>query len=144
MSEHMVLSLSLRIWHPSISAEAISHALGEEGEVLHSAGAQRRTPRGGLLSGTYRQSYWCSRRRKPQDGEAAVAMIESWMGELEPARGFLERVQADGGEAEFYVVWSAGRIPGLTLSAFTLRRLSAMGISLSIEVFSGPAGGTNA
>ena len=51
-------SVTLRIWHPSIDPEEITRALGIEPKRAFKVGTRRETPKGNLLDGTHRESYW--------------------------------------------------------------------------------------
>jgi len=126
--------MSLRITHPSVSAEAISQALQHNPDVAWSAGDCRVTPAGTELSGTRKDTYW-TLKLAHADGIELEQAIKDFL-EAPPNPDFLKQVRAMGGRVELFVGWffeSANC--GLTLECRTMQRLAEFGIDLSIDAY---------
>src|SRR5262245_21485980 len=89
----------LFIVHPTMDPSEITAALGLEGHIVHPVGEQRRTPKGTLLPGKYRDTRWRhSMRYEIKDQWFAHAVAEL-VDRLVPHRTFLRHLRATGGKA---------------------------------------------
>ena len=134
MTNQYRFKMSLRITHPSASAEAISQALQHSPDVAWSAGEGRATPTGTELRGTRKDTYWTFELDHTAGIELEQA-IDDFLEAL-PNRDFLKQVRATGGKAELFVGWffEAANC-GLTLECRTMQRLAEFGIDLSIDAY---------
>jgi Domain of unknown function (DUF4279) len=99
-------SISLRIWHPNITPEVISRALGVQPNRSWEAGKPRCTPKGTPLEGTYRESYWNADpfnrgEYSSTDDRAEDALLEV-LQLLEPKKDFLQTLRS-GGEGSWFM-----------------------------------------
>ena len=129
--------LSLRLRHPDIDPETITHRVGLTPNRSWKAGETRQTARGGELKGTYDSTYWSATLLTPpesSDGEDALAIaLEHWISKLEEQATFLRTVQAGGGAVELFV--GCFRPQGTTIHSDLLGRIVGLCISLAIEVY---------
>src|SRR3954470_19002354 len=100
-------SISLRIWHPSIEPSDITNNIGINPTRSFKAGQRRATPKGTLLDGTYRESYWSAYIFHDGEYSSADNLAEDIMYEaikrLEPHKAFIHRLRSDGGRAHLQV-----------------------------------------
>lgn len=127
-------TISLRVRHPSLTAQAIRAALSLEPGGAWSVGAPRFTPRGAPLEGHYRESYCWFPIDDGVDGlPAALADAAE---RLEPQREALREIRATGGHAEFFVGWFLhGGNSGDTLDPALLARLADLGLALALDLY---------
>ena len=136
-------SVSLRIRHPNIDPEEITHALGLEPQHCWKAGETRRTIQGEPLEGAYRESYWtglffetgAAPLGVPVLGlvgnEAVLAQAVQQLRRLQP---FLRRLQQDGGTVELLVEMATAPEFSFSLSPRLLSMLASAGVSLLLDV----------
>jgi hypothetical protein len=105
-----------------------------QAEFSWQVGMPRKTPKGQLLTGNYKETY-CSIElpvayaRITREIDAVVAEV------LVPHRSLLRRVAATGGRAELYVTWQTNANVGETFSWQLLQTLAELRVTLSVESF---------
>jgi hypothetical protein len=96
-------SIALRIWHPNITPDLITRALGISPNRSCEAGKPRSTPKGTLLEGTYRESYWNADPFGRGEYSSTDDLVEDALMEvlhlLEPKRDFLLNLRSNGARA---------------------------------------------
>ncbi len=94
-------TIDLRIWHPSIKPEEITRALGIQPNHFSEAGQQRKTPKGTLLEGVYRESYWNAdpfdRGEYSSTDDLAEDALAEVLQVLEPHKEFIQKLRSEGG-----------------------------------------------
>lgn len=126
--------VSLRVWHPSWSPEAVTSGLGRAWEPDHAwhAGEARVSADG--TRRTRAETYW-SRRMAEGSGPGLAAGLGQVAARLATAGPFLGRVRAEGGRAELFVGWFMGAQGGEALPAGLLAVLGGLGVDLSFDVY---------
>jgi hypothetical protein len=128
-------AVSLRLCHPNWDPKDISSQLGMLPRVSWKAGDRRCTPKGQLLEGQYRSSYWCS-SKLTGDWEKPSEALADHLDVLERKQAFIEKFIEGGGCVEFFLGWGLpGPSGGASLDAVLLKRLGDLGIDLSIDVY---------
>jgi hypothetical protein len=134
--------LDLRIWHPSIAPDEITGALGIQPKYAWQAGQQRQTPKGTLLAGVRRESYWSA---DPFDyGEISSSDFQAedkaaeLLDILEPHREFLGRLKREGARIFIQISPYSNRMYGFEFSPEFLGRCSNLGVTLAFETHSTP------
>ncbi|HTJ63909.1 MAG TPA: DUF4279 domain-containing protein [Alphaproteobacteria bacterium] len=134
--------LDLRIWHPSISPDEITRELGIQPKYAWQAGQRRKTPKGTLLDGVYRESYWST---DPfGDGEISSSAYEAedrateLLDILEPRRDVLLRLKSEGARIFLQISPYSNRMYGFEFSPDFLARCAGLGITLAFEIHSTP------
>src|SRR6058998_2678303 len=116
MAERYDFAISLRIWHPSMSAGSITRRLRLVPRIEKTAGAARRTPSGALLrtaSGTLLggvdpEPYWVADVIRHGVGSAgrrssAEQHVERLCKKLVRHAQFFRRIHRDGGHVRVWV-----------------------------------------
>lgn len=133
--------LNLRIWHPTLDPDLVSHTLGLEPYVAWRAGDPRRTPKGTPLEGVRSDGYWCADAFSYGWRDSTDAQIEDALEELitllEPHRDFLLGI-SQGGFVRVWVSSHSNRNFGLELSPGMLGRLASLGATFIHDVYQGP------
>ena len=124
----------LQLSHPTLDPAAITEALGVQPTVSWLVGTPRQTPRGDLLEGIRRQSYWGHR------GQADCADLEDAfepaLTMLTRARSFLHAFAASGGTATLSISWAyeSDVAPGRVFGWDLLSRFADLKVDLGVEV----------
>ena len=98
------------------------------------SGDRRRTPKGMLLKGIYRDSYWVSRIEflaGKSFEEGFLLVINS----LVKAENDILKLVQSGGKAEVYLQLPGYINHGMTIDKKSILILGGMGVDLSLEVF---------
>jgi hypothetical protein len=132
-------SLALRIWHPDITPDVITHALGISPSRICEAGKPRSTPKGTLLEGTYRESYWSADPFDRGEYSSTDDLVEDALAEvlhlLEPKREFLLKLRSDGARVMVQISSFSGRNYAFELSPELMGRYASIGVSLAHDVY---------
>ena len=132
--------VTLRIWHPNFDPSVVSQNLGLTPEFTSRAGERRRTPKGTLLSGTYAESYWCSRpffRDGEQSASANTAedVLAHAVDTLLPHKVFLRLIREQGGRSNLEISSFGGRNYALELSPQLMAMCAELGLTLVHDVY---------
>lgn len=98
--------MSLRIWHPVVSHEAISEAFGRQPKYCWTVGTPRLSPKGKPLGGLRESAYWSAAlieetaTSEPIEVEQALARE---LDKLEPVTGLFTKIRNEGEKAELFV-----------------------------------------
>lgn len=128
--------VSLRITHPSIRADEISRQLDLPADISWSSGDERRTPKGSLLKGTRKESYFCI--QFPAVNSSLEQSILSAISLLMKSKDQLLRIRSTGGQLEFFVSWFKESNGGFTLDLELLTLLAALNINLALDIYVHP------
>lgn len=127
-------SIRLLIRHPSIAPSAITEALGLTPHLSTTAGEGRKTPRGGIVSGTYKVSTW-SYAKDILKTRHFFRELSRFLEVLEPNKLFFHKIENSGGSAILIIDMPGDKNLGDELSFDDLRRIADMKINLGMEVF---------
>jgi hypothetical protein len=132
-------SIAIRVWHPSIKPDEITQALGIKPMYSHQAGQLRKTPKGTLLEGVYRESYWhadpfnrgeyCSTDDVVEDALDEVLLI------LEPHNTFIQTLRNEGARVLVQIDSFSNRNYAFEFPPETLGRFSSLGVGLAHDVY---------
>ena len=132
-------TIDIRIWHPFINPEEISRVLGIQPTNCSEAGKPRKTPKGNLLEGTYRESYWnadpFSRGEYSSTDDLAEDSLEEVLQVLEPHKTFIQKLRSEGARIFVQVNSFSGRNYAFELSPELLGRYAALGVGLAHDVY---------
>lgn len=134
-------SVSLRLKHPKIDPQIITHQLRRRPTRAWKVGDPRKTPIGTPLPGSYRETYWyrtltggalSSKRTRLED------YLDQLRSRLRPHAPFFRRVRSGGGNAELFIGIFGRRNYGYELSAPLLYEFGRIGLSLSFDIYDYP------
>lgn len=132
-------TIDIRIWHPSIKPGEITRALGLKPNRTFEAGKQRQTPKGTLLDGFYRESYWNAdpfdRGEYSSTDDLAEDALSEVMHVLEPHRVFIQKLRSEGGRVLVQVSSFSGRNYALEFSPELLGRCAVLGVGLAHDIY---------
>jgi hypothetical protein len=129
-------TISLRVRHPLYTDRVIVESLGMTPKIAHALGAQRTTPTGRVLDGSYTETFCVFTLLVRRQG-----WFEDGVAELLPSlsvhREFLRSIADTGGSSELYVgvfVDSAESV-GFTLGIETMTALADLRVRLVGEYY---------
>jgi len=130
----MLANISLRAWHPILTADEISSRLELPSRFAHNVSEPRRSPSGQVLDGYYELSYVSMPliRKKTIELDEELSL---WCEVLEPREQILREIVCSGGKVEFYVSLFVSGLGGFELEQGLLARVGAMGLGLSVEIY---------
>jgi hypothetical protein len=124
----------LRIFHPCINPEYITTCLGLIPVRFWISGKQRSTPKGTLLEGLNKETYWCH-TFDPPDNIGLNDSLVIVFAKLSPHKYLFELIYSDGGHAEIYLPIRSGENAGDTIKFSTLESFANLKINFSLELF---------
>lgn len=129
------------VWivHPTMDPAEITAALGLEPTIVHPVGGERRTPKGTVLPGRYRDTRWRHSIRHETRGQHFAGEVAALLDRLSPHKAFLAELRATGGEAMLIVAFLGddGHF-GDVLPLTTLAKLTDLQLELGVEVYTVP------
>ncbi|MFZ6641084.1 DUF4279 domain-containing protein [Undibacterium sp. TC4M20W] len=131
--------LSLQIWHPNIDPSFITKRLGMKPEHANMFGTQRQTPKGRLLEGVYRESYWIADPFERGEYFSTDDMLEDAVAEvfdeLTPHTQFLLMLREQGARLHLKASSFGKRNYALELSPQWMLRCAGLGLSFVHDVY---------
>ncbi|WP_446011702.1 hypothetical protein [Candidatus Electrothrix sp.] len=127
-------NISLRFWHPTEDLTFLSSMLGLPCHRRWLSGDRRQTPKGLLLKGTYKDSYWAS-RIEFLAGKGFEEKFLLAINCLVKAENDILKLVQSGGKAEVYLQLPGDINHGMTIDKNSIFILGGMGVDLSFEVF---------
>lgn len=127
-------TVSLRVFHPTSSAETVSASLGLVPEFSWSVGQPRATPKGRRLEGIYKDTYCCFTMLPKQQGNFLEA-LRGLFKALELHGSYLRATREQGGRAELFIGVFSNTTVGFTLGSSDMSVLQDLALDLSIEVY---------
>ena len=135
-------SLAVRIWHPSIDPAEITRALGINPRKMSLVGDKRKTPKGQLLGGVYRESYWWAdpfdRGEYLSTDALAVDALVDVLNLLEPHKPFLLRLRSEGARLNLEVSSFSRQNYTFEFPPELLIKCAELGLSLVHDVYPYP------
>lgn len=127
-------TLSLRIWHPSMLSKEIMFRVGMKATHAHDVGAQRRTPSGEELVGTYRETY-CSFNISKGEAENLDNTISNFCVANLDKSDDLSEILRSGGRIELFIGLFVNENFGIELDPVVMGALSRARISLAFDCY---------
>ena len=132
-------SIALRFWHPSIDPQEITSELSMAPSHQCRAGEPRVTPKGTVLGGTRRESYWHaditgSEWRSSNDGDAEQFVFDL-LSKLDAHESFLGSIVSSGGRGLIHINLHGQGNYALEFSPSLLAKCGALHLSLATEVY---------
>jgi hypothetical protein len=125
--------ISLRLWHPIMTAVGISTRLDLASTIEWDVGSIS-------SSGRPREAtYWSHRVVESQTGSVSTRIFE-FLEELGPRRSFLKEVEATGGHVEFFVGIFLDHSAGELFSWEVLQALGEAHIDLALDIYGSTSG----
>ena len=135
-SEEDKVSLSLRIWHPTLSVDEINSGLGLKLKYFQSIGAGKITITGRVVEGVYEKSYlWAILEEKCASRLDHV--VENWCTSLELLKSRLVHIVESGGEMTLSVTIVSNDMYDFYLPKSLLDRVSSLGLGLEFSLYAG-------
>jgi hypothetical protein len=132
-------SLAVRIWHPSLNPEEITRELSIAPHRTFLAGDRRKTPKGQLLDGAYRESYWSADPFSKGEYSSTDDLAEDALAEvlqvLAPHKSFLQRLRSEGARLHLQVSSFSGRNYAFELPPELLAKCADLGLSFVHDVY---------
>jgi len=132
-------AVSLRFTHPSIDPELISKKLGKKPKWHWKAGEPRMTPKGDMLEGIRKESYWTADLHSKKSISSKKIDFEKFLStaldDLVPYSKFIKKIVKEGGSAEFFVGLYGAKNFGMELEPDLLQRFGKMGIRLALDIY---------
>lgn len=127
-------AISLRIFHPTMAAEAIEQKLGMKAKVTRSVGKPRATPRGQILEGINKDTY-CSFALIEKESGDFVDGISGLIPRFIAHESYFNQITREGGRVEFYVGVFAEASTGFSLAPQVMASLEKLHLHLSVEIY---------
>lgn len=127
-------SLSLRIWHPSMLSKEIAFRVGMNAAHAHDVGAQRRTPSGEELVGTYRETYCSFNIGKGEARSLDDAVSNFCLTNSDKFNDF-DKIVKSGGRIELFIGLFVKENFGIELKPVVLEALSRAHIALAFDCY---------
>lgn len=130
----LLSNVSVRVWHPLMSAAHVCSHLGLEPEYFRSIGEPRAAPNGRLLGGVNEQTYVWARLVYKERVELGV-QLNACYEDLRERHAFIHEIVESGGEVEFYVSIFLKGLGGFRLDPGLVKKFAVLGIGLSVELY---------
>jgi hypothetical protein len=116
----------------------ITAALGLAGHFTHRVGDRRKTPKGILLPGTYRDTRWRHSIRYEVNDQWFVEALKTLVDRLVPHKAFLGRLRSTGGRTCVIIKFLGDGYFGDEIPRNVLAQLVDLELDLGIECYSEP------
>ena len=132
-------TIALRFWHPNVSPEEITSALGITPSWHWQAGEARSTPKGTPLDGLRPESYWHAQPlwdgwRDSSETEAEDA-LKQLLPLLLPHADFIHGIVSTGGRGLIHLSSYSEENYAIVLPPDILIQFSDLGLSLAHDVY---------
>lgn len=133
--------ISLRVTHPNIDPEEITRELGIEPFREWKMGKQRFTPKGTLLEGLNKGSYWAANMHSEKRILSANIVIEEYLAKLNDKfnihKEYFASLVASGGCIEYFIGWFSADNVGITLDTALMKQTSELNIEIGLCAYIG-------
>lgn len=127
--------VELLVKHPTIDPDVITSTLGLAPGFFHRVGDPRRTPKGTLLDGGYRDTRWRFSTRCEARGQWFVIDVLAFVDRLAPHKDFLHELRRTGGTACLIIQFLDDEYYGDEIGCEALAKIVDLGLDLGIESF---------
>ena len=125
----------IRVWHPNYDLSYLSNIFLTIAKREWIVGSQRTTPAGKLLTGTNRESYWCSEPKFFYNHDEFLKIFSILSKQIINVKHEIDNLIRTGGKIEFYIQLSGSVNTACVFIPSSLAIFCELGIVLSIEVF---------
>jgi hypothetical protein len=129
------VDVELFILHPTLAPAEISAELGLEAQIAHRADDPRKTPKGALLEGRYKDTRWRHSIRYELRDQWFADKITMLIDRLLPHKAFFSRLRATGGRAVIVVQFFYDGYFGDNVPPETLAKMVDLQLDFGIECF---------
>lgn len=116
----------------------ITNSLGLQAHFAYPVGVPRKTPKGTLLGGEYKDTRWRHCIRHLLTDQRFADKVAAFVDRLLPHKEFFHRVRATSGHAQLIVKFLGDGYLGDTMPLETLAKIADMQLGLGIECFTVP------
>ena len=127
-------ALSFRAHHPTLSAKEVRAVFRMRPKISRRVGEPRRTPRGNLLKGVWKNTYLCF-EVTVRVGEELPDAIERILKKLRKRSKEIQAFRASGGRMDFFIGIFVERNKGVTFEPDLLAELADVGIELQLDIY---------
>ena len=132
-------SLSLRVWHPTISPDTITKKLRLQPSRKWMAGEPRSTPKGSKLKGINKETYWTAELHREKSLLSRKMALEDFLTEqlarLKKVEKYFRHIRKTGGRIEFFVGLFCDKNMGAEVPSSLLAAMGKLGIDLSLDIY---------
>jgi hypothetical protein len=132
------VDVELFIVHPTMSPAEITAALGLEVHSARQVGDQRKTPKGNVLEGRYRDTRWRHSIRYELRDQWFADKVTMLVDRLVPHKAFFGQLRATGGKADVIVQFLGDGYLGDNVPTDTLLKMADLQLDFGIECFDVP------
>lgn len=129
----------MRIWHPEIDPTFISETLQMSPKRSWKVGERRSTPKGNLLKGKNKESYWTSLIHKEKQLFSTNVFLENYIEnhtkKMHKYAKFLNEIRETSGRIEYFIGFYIEGNSGSVLPSSLLLSLGKLGIDLAFDVY---------
>jgi len=134
-------SVSLRVMHPKIDPEEITRALGVNPSRKWKIGVPRNTPKGTILPGINKETYWSARLHGGARLHSVDISLEDFIAEtnhrLRSYEEYFGELSNGGGHIEYFIGWYGLSNIGATFKPSVLKRTAELNIAIALDVYPG-------
>lgn len=124
--------VAIRITHPEVLPESITKQIGRLPDVERAVGSQRVTPKGMVLPGLNKESYWLLRGPESDD---LPRLIDWANGVLQGAVPFVHELLSTGGRLEYFIGCFVDRQLGACLEPALIAKCADLGATLVFDMY---------
>ena len=135
-------SIQLRIWHPSEHPDVFTKILQIKPNRMFVVGAPRLTPKGGVLEGNYKESYWWGYPLNIRGYSSSETCAEESLSEvieyLEPHSSLFRKICNEGGRVLLEVCSHGESNYAFIFPPELLKKCATANLSLVLDVYPVP------
>jgi hypothetical protein len=124
--------VSIRITHPEILPESITQQIGQTPDIKWAVGAQRTTPKGTVLPGLRKDSYWVLFGPKSDDLPPLIDWANSV---IQGADSFIQELLSTGGRLEYFIGCFIDGQLGTTLEPSLIAKCAELGVAIAFDMY---------
>ena len=127
--------VSLRIWHPKLTAEEISDELQLEPCLTQTVGQKMKTPKGDLLENICSETFWLHKFI----ASSPILNLEDFLNEitnlLSYKSNFLNLVTSTGGRSELFCGIFLNTNMGVDLDNQLMKKITDLSLSVGLDIY---------
>ena len=132
-------SVALRISHPTMNPDIITKKLGLQPFRKWMAGERRSTPKGNILKGINRETYWVAELHSEKRLLSRKMTLEDFLTEqlarFKKMEIYFANIRKAGGRIEFFVGLFCDNNTGVEVSSRLLAGMGKLGIDVSLDIY---------
>ena len=132
-------NISLRIWHPTFDPDDITKSLKISPKRKWRAGERRSTPKGNLLEGYNKETYWSAAIHSEEYLYSKEVTLEKYLMDfsqsIQNQLAFFREIRDAGGRVEYFIGLYINSNSGSVMSTSLLALLGDLGIDLSLDLY---------